>query len=114
MTGFLIGIIVKTPDQIPYLLWTQSAVCLFLLASILIYFPSNPPTPPSPSALITQKTEQRQEMKFLESLKVLCLNKDFVLLCLVGGLAAGVMSGWSTLLDVMLTPLGFTQVKKKN
>ena len=114
MVGFLIGIIVKRPDQIPHLLWVQSACSVVLLLCIVIYFPSNPPTPPSPSALITQKSERHHDMKFLESLKLLCLNKDFVLLSLVGGLGAGVMSGWSTLLDVMLTPLGFSQVYSRS
>jgi hypothetical protein len=43
----------------------------------------------------------------------LVMNKDFMILAIVGGLSSGIYSAWSTLLDVILAPLGYTQVENQ-
>ena len=84
--GFALGFII-----VPYLtrhygihimLYVTAEMAIFVALLATIYFPPNPPTPPSESAT-TERT------KFWSSLKALMCNRSFIVLAISGGLITG-------------------------
>ena len=63
-----------------------------LFLTVLIYFPANPPFPPSRSS-----GAERVDPK--SGLSQLFRNKSFLLLALLYGASCGVYSGWTSVLD---------------
>ena len=59
---------------------------LFLFMT-LIYFPEQPPTPPSASASV-------ERTKVMQGLRELVKNKDFVLCAFAYGLSGGTLLAW--------------------
>lgn len=80
--GFLLISFLTEQYGIRTMLYVQAEFALFVAILATIYFPNSPRTPPSPSA-----NEERSN--FLQSLKMLLLNRNFVLLALSGGAIAG-------------------------
>ncbi len=64
------------------MLYVQAEMGIFVALLATIYFPSQPPTPPSASAGV-------KRTKFIPSLKSLILNPAFIVLGISGGLVNG-------------------------
>lgn len=80
--GFLLIAFLTEQYGIRTMLYVQAELALFVAILATIYYPNAPPTPPSPSA-----NEERSN--FLQSLKMLLMNRNFVLLALSGGAITG-------------------------
>ena len=66
------------------MLEVQTEIAVFIAILTTIYFPSEPPTPPCFTA-----SEERS--RFLDSLKLLLLNRNYWLLVLNGGIMMGAL-----------------------
>jgi MFS family permease len=64
------------------MLYIQAEFGLFVALLATIYFPPSPPTAPSPSA-------QEERSSFLQSMKMLLKNRNFILLAVSGGTITG-------------------------
>jgi len=102
--GFAYGFFVHTSEHIIILTYIQTLCCLILCIVVIIYFPERPPSFPSESSSL-----EKPPTSILNSIVHLLLNKDFILLSFVGGLSSGIFAAWSALLDVILSPLGYSQ-----
>lgn len=85
--GFLVGPYIVEATSIPVLLYVEAAFSV-LIAFGLVYFPSKPPSPPSPSASVIKKSNLKG---FLNDLKVTLRNPTFVFLILIGGGTGGIL-----------------------
>ncbi|CAH1778276.1 unnamed protein product [Owenia fusiformis] len=89
----------KDIQKLMYIEWCYSGVLLLLA---LLYFPKQPPTPPSIAAG-TQRTN------FTQGLKAIVKNKKFWLIALPYGLPMGFYGVWSNFIDAILEPLNIQQ-----
>ncbi|XP_064643405.1 uncharacterized protein LOC135497578 [Lineus longissimus] len=88
--------------DIEKLMYIEGAVTVVLFLMVLLYFPDRPPKPPTVSAA-SQKTD------YVKGIKQIVRNWQVWLLGLCYSLSAGIYTGWSSVLDVNLTPLGVPQ-----
>ena len=108
--GFLISpYIVSSPEDCPRLLYVHMGFAFVACVMALIYFPAQPPTPPSAAAeLISHDPEiERDHHKlqvFLRDLWTCLTNPAFVLISTAGGLLYGMMGAWTGLYDIILAP----------
>ena len=79
-------------NQIRNLFLVEAGFNGLLFLTVLIYFPANPPFPPSRSS-----GAERVDPK--SGLSQLLRNKSFLLLALLYGASCGVYSGWTSVLD---------------
>ena len=76
----------------------EAAVAIVLWLLFIVYFPKEPPTPPSASASIPRTD-------FKEGMKTLLRNKN-VLLCTFGyGLSGGIIGAWQGVMAINFRPL---------
>jgi len=108
--GFLFGLIVHDSYHIILLVYVQTAATALLALAVILYFPDAPPSPPSFTSS-SNKEEKITPKDLVTSMVALLVNRDFMLLALVGGLSSGIFGGWSALLNVVLTPIGYTQIE---
>ena len=80
--GFVLITFLTEQYGIRTMLYIQAEIALFVAILASIYFPPNPPTPPSPSA-------KEERSSFLQSMKMLLTNRNFILLALSGGAITG-------------------------
>ncbi len=80
--GFLMITYLTEQFGIRTMLYVQAEIALFVAILATIYFPAEPPTPPSHSA-------EEDRDGFLLSLKKLLFNKNFILLVVSGGIVVG-------------------------
>ncbi|UJR16965.1 hypothetical protein I4U23_003863 [Adineta vaga] len=114
--GFFISpYIVDTPEHVPRLLYIHSGLALLACVLVLAYFPSYPPTPPSPAAerLTSYSFDNKKNSSFLQrfakDLWQCMITPSFMLLSIVGGLTTGTFSTWTGLYDVILAPENYTE-----
>ena len=80
--GFLMISFLTEQYGIRAMLYVQAEVAVFVAILATIYFPPNPPTPPSFTA-----SEERSS--FFDAMKQLLLNRNFILLSISGGCLLG-------------------------
>lgn len=80
--GFVLISFLTEQYGIRTMLIVQAELALFVAALATIYFPPAPPTPPSPSA-------EEDRTPFLQALKMLMCNRNFLLLAISGGAISG-------------------------
>ncbi|CAF3977259.1 unnamed protein product [Adineta steineri] len=107
--SFLINpAIVSRPSNLPNLLYFHLALAFIGAVITLIYFPAQPPTPPSVAAeLLMQEGKQSSNSGFTDFMKGLraCMsNLSFVLLSTAGGIMNGTFAVWAGLFSVILYP----------
>ena len=87
----------------------MAAVCL---CTVLAYFPSAAPSPPSRTAVAadTGAKVSNGGSDFVIGLRQLVSHRRFWVLLLAFGVPSGVLSGWSASLGENLKSLGFDQV----
>ncbi|CAF1349308.1 unnamed protein product [Rotaria magnacalcarata] len=113
--AFLISpAIVTVPEHIPRLLYVH--LCLAFVACVLtlVYFPAQPPTPPSHAAefLMLRRTSEESNSSWRTSMKNVwrCMTTpSYVLLSTAGGLVGGAFGAWTSLFDVILKPENYTE-----
>ncbi|XP_059823661.1 solute carrier family 49 member 4 isoform X1 [Hypanus sabinus] len=90
-------------ERIQILLYAEFAVTVFLFAVVIVCFPSHPPLPPSIAAA-------SQRLNYRTSICRLLGNFRFLMIALAFAMPLGILSGWSGVLDVIVTPLKVNQV----
>uniref|UniRef100_A0A4W3JCE9 Solute carrier family 49 member 4 n=4 Tax=Callorhinchus milii TaxID=7868 RepID=A0A4W3JCE9_CALMI len=90
-------------DRIQALLYIEFGATAVLFAAVLAYFPSRPPLPPSIAAA-------SQRLNYRSSICRLLGNFRFLMISLAYAVPLGVLSGWSGVLDLIVTPLKISQV----
>ncbi|KAK4304038.1 hypothetical protein Pmani_023987 [Petrolisthes manimaculis] len=81
-------------------IWAGVGLTLFL--AVVVYFPSKPPTPPSPTAHIDR-------LDFRDSVGKIMRNRDLLLVTISYGVCNGVPSAWASVLNYSLLDLGLQQ-----
>ncbi|UJR19611.1 hypothetical protein I4U23_022745 [Adineta vaga] len=114
-TGFLLGpSVVYVSSHLPNLLYIHVGLALIGCILVLIYFPGQPPTPPSPAAELlikhsNNKKENEQNLRsYFDNLIQCFRTRSFVFLVLAGGLIGGTFGAWTSLFDIILTPEHYT------
>jgi Na+/melibiose symporter-like transporter len=103
--------IVSLPEDIPHLLYIHLGLSFIGFILVLIYFPGQPPTPPSPAAELLMKYPKNEE-NIRSLMKNICQcfrSRSFVFLVIGSGLIGGTFGVWTSLFDVILTPLNYTE-----
>ncbi|XP_069011083.1 solute carrier family 49 member 4 [Embiotoca jacksoni] len=90
-------------DRIQLIMYAELAVIAVLFAAILFYFPTRPPMPPSVAAA-------SERLSYRSSICRLVSNVRFVMIALAFAVPTGVISGWSGVLDMVLSPANVSQV----
>ncbi|XP_041806712.1 solute carrier family 49 member 4 [Chelmon rostratus] len=90
-------------DRIQLVLYAELAAIAVLFVAVLVYFPSRPPIPPSVAAA-------SQRLSYRTSICRLLSNMRFLMIALAYAVPIGVVSGWSGVLDMVLTPAKVSQV----
>ncbi|XP_061465091.1 solute carrier family 49 member 4 isoform X3 [Rhineura floridana] len=90
-------------DRIEAVLYAEFGIVALIFSAALAYFPSRPPFPPSVAAA-------SQRLSYRRSFCRLLSNPRFLLIALAYAIPLGVFSGWSGVLDWILTPTHISQV----
>ncbi|XP_006636405.1 solute carrier family 49 member 4 [Lepisosteus oculatus] len=90
-------------DRIQIVLYAEFAMTAVLFSAVVLYFPSRPPLPPSVAAA-------SQRLGYRSSICRLLSNVRFLMIALAYSVPTGVVSGWSGVLDMVLTPAKVSQV----
>mmetsp|Transcript_14955 Transcript_14955/g.20958 ORF Transcript_14955/g.20958 Transcript_14955/m.20958 type:complete len:462 (-) Transcript_14955:39-1424(-) len=119
---FLAPTMVHSPMDIPDYLDVLTITSLVLALAATAYFPSSPPTPPSRAKELTENhrdgendgSEEEDEdanwgLKMWEQCIGLFLAKGFARTVLVFGTAEATINSYSTFLNSLLVPKGFTK-----
>jgi FLVCR family MFS transporter len=85
------------------LLYTHTAIAGLVFVITIVYFPTKPLLPPSITASI-------QRIDYKQALLKLLQNGSLWLIVLAGAIPLGVTGVWIAILDVVLKPLGVTQI----
>ena len=113
--GFLFSPwIADVPEHIPRLLYIHLGFATLACVLTLIYFPSHPPTPPSPAAerLVSPSPDENSPTSLRGLKKDLwrCLRSpSFMLLSIVGGMITGTFTTWTGLFDTILEPENYSE-----
>ncbi|XP_064420002.1 solute carrier family 49 member 4 [Latimeria chalumnae] len=91
-------------DRVQLVLVTEFGIVCLLFVIVIFYFPSRPPYPPSVAAA-------SQRLSYRSSICKLLSNFRFLMLGLAYAIPTGVFSGWSGVLDMILTPIHVGQVE---
>ncbi|XP_012062861.1 PREDICTED: feline leukemia virus subgroup C receptor-related protein 2-like [Atta cephalotes] len=105
--SFLLGpIIVKNHNNLDdigkdlsRLCWMIAIVCTIAFALVLTLFQNGPKLPPSKTRALQKMNRTKKREKFMEPIKRLYRNKNFIMLCNSYGLNIGVFNVMSTLLN---------------
>uniref|UniRef100_A0A803TSI3 Solute carrier family 49 member 4 n=1 Tax=Anolis carolinensis TaxID=28377 RepID=A0A803TSI3_ANOCA len=90
-------------DRIEAVLYAEFGFVALIFSAALAYFPSRPPFPPSVAAA-------SQRLSYRRSFCRLLSNPRFLMIALAYAIPLGVFSGWSGVLDWILTPAHISQV----
>ncbi|XP_015266338.1 PREDICTED: disrupted in renal carcinoma protein 2 [Gekko japonicus] len=90
-------------DRIEAVLYAEFGIVALIFSAALAYFPSRPPFPPSVAAA-------SQRLSYRRSFCRLLSNPRFLMIALAYAIPLGVFSGWSGVLDWILTPAHVSQV----
>lgn len=98
--GFFIGLLIQSPHDLQLSLYYEAGFSVLLLISIIIYFPSHPPTPPSNTSTVTheRKPPLQSWLELMRETAQVFKSKDGVLILLIVGVSSGLSSGWSAML----------------
>jgi FLVCR family MFS transporter len=102
--------VVSSPEDIPHLLYIHLGFAIIGFILVIIYFPGQPPTPPSPAAelLIKHPVNEGSVRSLVHNIRRCFSTPSFILLVTASGLIGGTFGVWTSLFDVILTPLNYT------
>lgn len=117
--GFLVPpFLVSQADHVPRVLYLHVAQSFVACLLTLVYFPAQPPTPPSLAADMLLNVNEVVKQRSTETLKKViydvlhCFrNLSCVLVMISGSLMGGTFSAWGGLFANILTPLNYTQTE---
>ncbi|CAF1164892.1 unnamed protein product, partial [Adineta steineri] len=106
--------IVSSSDRVPYLLYVHLAFAFVACVLALLYFPAQPPSPPSAAAelLIVNPTGEQNGnawKTFAKDVWTCLTNPSFVLITTAGGLIVGTLDAWTSLYDIILEPEHYSE-----
>ena len=108
--GFFAPYIIRGSDEnIPLLLWVQFGIVLCVGVPILVYFPAEPPSPPSPS----QSYREGLTVQAWPELKRVA-SPSFLILAILGGAVGGIYNTWSGSFDTILPHSVFSTIECGN
>jgi len=87
------------------LLVGQAVIAIALMVLMLVHFPAKPETPPSATSVVPPKGVGQLWREMIDAVK----NPSFIILILIGGGAGGLYNIWSSMIDIILSPLGVSQ-----
>ncbi|XP_063790118.1 solute carrier family 49 member 4 isoform X1 [Pseudophryne corroboree] len=90
-------------DRIEAVMYAEFGIIAVVFAAVLAYFPSRPPVPPSIAAAA-------RRLSYRSSIGKLLGNVRFLLLALAYAVPLGFYSGWSGVLDLILSHVHVSQV----
>lgn len=91
-------------DLFVQLLLIEGIISTVLCVPLFIFFREKPPTPPSPSAELPREN-------FKSGMKNLFKNKGFLMLLVVEAVGLGTFNSLATVIQSLIDPFGFSQVK---
>lgn len=86
------------------LLLVEAIITTVLSVPLFVFFREKPPIPPSASAELPRES-------FKKGLKSISKNTSFLTLLVVGGFSLAVFNSMGTVVESLITPFGYTQVK---
>ena len=106
--------VVSSPTDIPHLLYVHIGIAFVGCVLVLIYFPAQPPTPPSPAAELLIKhpiseVGTKSWRSYTQNLRNCFTTPAFVLLVTAAGLIGGTFGVWTSLFDIILTPDNYSE-----
>jgi hypothetical protein len=113
--GLIYGVgpaVVSAGSDIPPLMLGQAIASTVLAALTALVFRGRPPVPPTPSAA-TVAASETQHTGFLSHVKAVFMDRNFVVLFWTFGLGFGVFTGFSGLINQIVLPLGYTNVREE-
>ncbi|XP_040295776.1 solute carrier family 49 member 4 isoform X2 [Bufo bufo] len=90
-------------DRIEAVMYAEFGIITVLFAAVLAYFPARPPVPPSVAAA-------SRRLSYRSSIGRLLSNGRFLMIVFAYAVPLGFYSGWSGVLDLILTPIHVNQV----
>jgi hypothetical protein len=118
--GFIMGpAVVYSPEHISRLLYIHVGLAFAACVLALIYFPGQPPTPPSPAAeLLIRGSVNEEGVKswrfYTTSLRRCFTTPSFILLVSAGGLIGGTYGVWTSLFSTILEPEHYSETQAGN
>jgi hypothetical protein len=113
--GFVISpFIVSQPDYVPRLLYLHMGLAFVACILALIYFPAQPPTPPSAAAESISYNSNHEQTShhwrtFAKDIWTCLSTPSFVFLSTAGGLVYGMLGAWTGLFDLILEPENYSE-----
>ncbi|GAM25191.1 hypothetical protein SAMD00019534_083660, partial [Acytostelium subglobosum LB1] len=109
--GFLLSLYATTGERMRYLLLAEAVSGLLIFIAICIYFPEQPPTPPSASAMLAAnepkpQTTLLQSWKELWNMSLKVLREPSATLMIASvAITSGTYGSWSTVLTQIVAPV---------
>jgi len=102
---------IKSPTDIPLmnLVWLAPAI-LTQLCCFLFVRSSNPPTPPSQSALLSYGREKKSLVSYFRDMKKIFTNVPYLIIFFGVGGAVGFFNAISTQMSQIMSAVGYTSV----
>ena len=91
-------------EQLQHLNYAMFGVTTLLFLICCVYFPNKPPSPPTITAAI-------ERYDFKQGLLTLLRRRNMLVLGTVYGVSLGSYGSWSSVLDIIVNPLGITQTE---
>jgi FLVCR family MFS transporter len=113
--GFILGpFVVYSPSKLPNLLYIHVGLSLIGFILSWIYFPGEPPIPPSPAAqLLMNKPIDNENLKSWRSYTIniekTFKNRSFVLLVCGGALIGGTYGAWTALFETIFEDENYSE-----
>ncbi|XP_036332652.1 feline leukemia virus subgroup C receptor-related protein 2, partial [Rhagoletis pomonella] len=89
----------KIGSDLLFMFYCFAGFTTVLMVLMILFFKDKPPTPPNPKRSATSSDEAAAQAPFMQSLKSLVLNRNYVLLLISYGMNVGVFYAISTLLN---------------
>ena len=106
--GFLVALPITSAGRVKYMLWAEAAFSVAIVGLCAfdhVAFAALPPLPPSASAVATPT----RRVSIFKDMLTLFRSPVFLVITLSYGLSLGTYSGWSSVIDPILSPLGVSQ-----
>lgn len=103
------------PGQVPNIFWLSLGLSVVPLVCAMVYLPAHPKFPPSRAAEVSRSEEllaKRDDptstsgKTWLEKLLAAGKNRSFVVLIVSASILSGLQSGWGSLFQSILVPVG--------
>eukprot|EP00005_Dracoamoeba_jomungandri_P003517 CAMPEP_0174258512 /NCGR_PEP_ID=MMETSP0439-20130205/7488_1 /TAXON_ID=0 /ORGANISM="Stereomyxa ramosa, Strain Chinc5" /LENGTH=437 /DNA_ID=CAMNT_0015342045 /DNA_START=49 /DNA_END=1362 /DNA_ORIENTATION=- len=107
--GFLLPpAFVTWPNDIPFMLFIQACIVSALVVPFVLFFRSEPKTPPSAGA---SRDYNAETDAFWPSLKLIASNWNFYFLFLVTGFGLGSFNTLATVINELIEPYGYSNTE---